>query len=64
MHRRDDFEEDLPIPEENTHLHWVPSKYETRCIECEKDIEIGDQILYNSKNREVLCQHCGEEIMG
>lgn len=46
--------------------HWISSKYEGKCSECECDISVGDRIYYEpsvkSGRADVYCRPCGEDV--
>lgn len=45
--------------------HWIKSKYESKCSECECDISVGDSIYYQPNEKhggaDVYCRSCGED---
>lgn len=45
--------------------HWIESRYEGKCSECECDILPGDRIFYEPNDRggraDVFCAPCGED---
>lgn len=45
--------------------HWIQSKYESKCSECECDISVGDRIYYEPSEKagraDVYCAPCGED---
>lgn len=45
--------------------HWIQSRYESKCSECECDILPGDRIFYEPNDRggraDAYCTSCGED---
>lgn len=45
--------------------HWITSRYEGKCSECECDILPGDRIFYEPNEKsgyaDVYCALCGED---
>lgn len=46
----------------STHYHWIESRYEGECANCEGDIDKGENVLYDSRERKVYCEECGDDI--
>ncbi len=43
---------------------WIISNFNSDCINCEKEVEVGDRIFFvvTNKIKEVYCEECGEEF--
>ena len=40
----------------------MAAKFDSKCSECEAEIEKGDNMTFDSKDRKAYCSACGEEL--
>lgn len=40
----------------------VLAKYSGSCWECRDPIEVGDAVVYDSKEKKTYCEECGKDL--
>lgn len=45
-------------------MHWMTSKRDGQCKECENDIPEGTRMVYDPDKYKAYCRTCGEEMIG
>ena len=40
----------------------IVAKYDGRCAECREPVEAGDDVYFDSADRRVYCESCGEHM--
>lgn len=41
----------------------ITAKYPGRCAECEERFDEGDSVVFDTKERKVYCESCGEDLL-
>lgn len=40
----------------------IVAKFDGRCAECGDDIQAGDTVVFDTEERKIYCEACGEDV--
>lgn len=58
-----DFSSYTNKPKTEVRYFTMPAKFDSKCFECKADIEKGDTITFDGKERKAYCESCGKDLL-